>query len=575
MAILLLFAFIAGFVTILAPCIWPLLPIILSATASSKGHRRPLGVTIGIMLSFALLTLFIATFVRIFHFDPNVLRIAAVIVIGFLGLSLIIPYVGVMTEAFISRFTSRMGGTPRKKSGFWSGFLAGCTLGIVWAPCAGPIFASIAALASVGVVSFNLIVITAAYVTGVGIPLFLFAYGGQTLFRKTRFLSSYTLTIQKVFGVMMILMAVLIATNYDTILQVKLLNLFPSYTQALTNIENNQEVQKQLALLKGQQAQPLLSTNDLLNTNTPSPEIAGVSHWLNTNKPLTLSALRGNVVLIDFWTYTCINCIRTLPYVTRWYDTYKNSGFVVVGVHTPEFTFEKDTKNVKMAIQQYGIHYPVAQDNDYATWNAFSNQYWPAEYLIDANGIVRRTHFGEGEYPEMERAIRLLLEEKGTNVATVSSSLVDQPPQGPLTPETYLGLNRSERFASNELMTKTGLQSFTLPVVLPLHAVAFNGMWDIENEYVTPKTGASLQVHFYAQKVFLVLMPAEGIGKLMVRFDGKNVTPQQAGSDVSDGIVTVLAPRLYNLIALPDKEEHTLELDVESDGIEMFAFTFG
>ncbi len=259
-----------------------------------------------------------------------------------------------------------------------------------------------------------MVLVTLAYVSGVGLPLFLFAYGGQKVVGKTRFLSAYTGRVQQAFGVLILLTAVSIYTNYDKVIQLKLLEAFPSYSSALTSFEKNDAIKQQLDVLKGRK--PSNVTTDargLFNENKPAPEFVGITKWLNTDKPLTLKDLKGKVVLVDFWTYTCINCIRTLPHVTSWYDKYKDQGFVVIGVHTPEFQFEKETKNVENAIKQYKINYPVPQDNDFATWNAYDNQFWPAEYLIDAKGTIRRTHFGEGKYDEMEMAIQTLLKESG------------------------------------------------------------------------------------------------------------------------------------------------------------------
>jgi len=412
--LLLGFAFLSGLVTILAPCIWPLLPIILSASIGSSGHKKPLGISLGIILSFAVFTLVISSLVRFFHFDPNILRLVAVIVIAFLGITMIIPRLSEITEVLVSKFAGIFGQSSQKGSGFKSGFITGLSLGIVWSPCAGPILAAIAALAATGKVTGDVVLITVAYVIGVGIPLFIFAYGGQAVFTKTRFISPHLGTIQKIFGVIMLLTALAIYTNYDKYIQTQLLNAFPQFSSTLNSFENNSAIKNQLDVLKGQSSTTAPSTNDLFNANTPAPDLVGITKWLNTSaslsastdKPLLIKDLKGKVVLVDFWTYTCINCIRTLPHVTSWYDKYKDKGFVVIGVHTPEFEFEKDTNNVLAAIKQYSIHYPVAQDNNYATWNNYSNQYWPAEYLVDANGNIRRVHFGEGEYDKTEQAIQ-------------------------------------------------------------------------------------------------------------------------------------------------------------------------
>lgn len=581
MGLLFIIAFISGLVTILAPCIWPLLPIILSSSVAGGDHRRPLGITLGIMMSFAFFTLTISTVVRFFHFDPDILRLFAVVIIGFLGITMIIPAFGNVIEKIVSRLTGMWGQTGNSTgNGFVPGFITGFSLGIVWSPCAGPILATIATLAATNQITLNLILITIVYVTGVGIPLFAFAYGGQHFFTKTRFISTYTGRIQQVFGVLMVFTALAIYTNYDKVLQVKLLDFFPSYTQILTRLENSNSIKKQLDLLKGTamiQKQNLPSeSNNLFNENYPAPELIGITKWLNTDTPFTLKELRGKVVLIDFWTYTCINCIRTLPHVTAWYDKYKDQGFVVIGVHTPEFEFEKDSKNVQNAIKQYNIHYPVPQDNAYATWNNYKNQYWPAEYLIDARGNVRRTHFGEGKYDETEKAIQVLLKEARQQVSDSVDNITDQTPDSRQSPETYLGSSRMEFYYPHGKVNN-GKQLFTLFDQVPQDSFSLGGNWNITDEYAIAGEKAFLIYNFTASKVHLVLRSSNNTqAKIKVFLDNILVENRYAGVDVQNGIVTVDTDRLYTLIDLHSKvENHLLKLEFQTSGVEVFAFTFG
>lgn len=581
MLLLLLFAFLSGLVTILAPCIWPLLPIILSASVQNKGHQRPLGITLGIISSFAFFTLAISSLVQMFHFDPNGLRIVAVAVIGFLGLTMIIPALNSFIESTISRMAGVVGKKTQNGNGFWGGFTTGLSLGIVWSPCAGPILAAIATLASTGKVTTDVVLVTISYVIGVGIPLFIFAYGGQQLITRAKGISQYTGRIQQIFGVIMLLTALAIYTNYDKYLQTQLLNAFPFFSQNLNQFESNPAIKKQLDILKGHTPQQTGNAvnSDLFNTNTPASEFSGITKWLNLpagGKTVTLQELKGKVVLVDFWTYTCINCIRTLPHVTSWYDTYHDKGFVVIGVHTPEFAFEHDTNNVLAAIKQYNIHYPVAQDNNYTTWNAYSNEYWPAEYLIDANGIIRRTHFGEGEYDQMEQAIQTLLKEAGQKVTTGISHMPDQTPQGALSPETYVGSKRMQYLFPNG-STANGSQTFSLANNLPQNMFSFGGNWDITDENAITGDKAVLEYNFTAGKVFLVLRPPKGSsGQVKVFLDGKVVDDKNAGDDVKNGILTVDQDRLYNLVNLHGTvENHSLRLEFLTPGTQTFAFTFG
>lgn len=572
--VLILFAFLSGLVTILAPCIWPLLPIILSSTIAHRGKLRPLGITLGIMLSFSIFTLSISFLVNALHIDTNIIRITAVIILVFLGIMMIVPALSKLLEGFVSKLSGQVGGNVQQGSGFGGGFILGLALGIIWSPCAGPILAAIATLAALGKVSTMVIAITISYIIGVGIPLLLFAYGGQIVVKKTRFLSSQTGRIQQIFGVILLITAVAIYTNYST----TLLNNFPDLSSNFNSLFGNNTITSQLNTLKGNNASNQLSS-DLLNTNIPAPEFTGITKWLNTPKPLSMKDLKGKVVLIDFWTYTCINCIRTLPHVTSWYDKYKDQGFVVVGVHTPEFQFEHDTNNVLNAIKMYNIHYPVAQDNDYATWNAYNNEYWPAEYLIDANGFIRRTHFGEGEYDKMEQAIQLLLKDAGHKVTAGLVNMPDQTPTTQLSPETYMGLNRMEYYYPSHKVSTNNPQ-YTLGKNIPINTFSVGGTWYFTDEEALTGNNAVLEYNFNANKVFLVLRPGminkKTGAKVKVLLDGKVVDETNAGDDVKDGIITIATDRLYNLINLHGKiGNHILRLEFQTPGTELYAFTFG
>lgn len=570
MVVLLFFAFISGLVTIAAPCIWPLLPIILSSTATS-GKAKALGVVLGIMTSFSVFTLTLSYIVRIIPFDPNILRFFAVAVITFLGLTLLIPKLSQILEGYVSRVSSKVGAPGQiQGSGFKSGFITGFSLGIVWSPCAGPILATIATLAATRAVSFQLVLVTLVYVLGVGIPLFIFALLGSVIFSRTRALSQYTGRVQQIFGVIMILTALAIFTNFDKTLQARLLDAFPSYTNFVNTLESNSAVKEQLKELKGTSQQEKVSSDDV-----PEYNLIGLTKWLNVEKPPTLADLKGKVVLVDFWTYTCINCIRTLPYITRWYDTYKDQGFVVIGVHAPEFEFEKNTANVEDAIKRFGIHYPVAQDNDFNTWRAYNNEYWPAHYVFDAKGQIRDTHFGEGKYEETEQLIRQLLKEAGKSVTQDTTNVQDTSPKVAQTPESYLGSSRIARFASPESLIG-GVQSFTAPANLDLHTMAYSGKFDVQPEYVSTFAGSKLTLHFTGDQVYLVMSPKTPADKVKVLLDGKPVPASVAGDDVKDGMIKFDMERLYRLINLHEKPgDHILELQFGTDGTKAFAFTFG
>ncbi|EKD79352.1 MAG: cytochrome c biogenesis protein [uncultured bacterium] len=295
----------------------------------------------------------------------------------------------------------------------------------------------------------------------------------------------------------------------------------------------------------------------MTTTGYAAPDIIGITNWLNS-EPLTLDELKGKVVLIDFWTYTCINCIRTLPHVQGWYEQYQDDGLMVIGVHSPEFEFEKDTGNVQDAIEMYGLTYPVAQDNDFATWKNYNNRYWPAKYLIDAEGNIRYTHFGEGEYDKTESAIRELLAEAGATLTDEVQDLPDETSLYSTTPETYLGLGRIDRFASNEPI-QYGVSEYSFPDVLPVHNVAFNGLWDVEAQYAEANVGSQLRLHFKAADVFLVIKPAGA---------GDTIT-------VNGEIIILDSDRLYQLYSNDVIVDDELTITFNDPSTQVFAFTFG
>jgi len=296
--------------------------------------------------------------------------------------------------------------------------------------------------------------------------------------------------------------------------------------------------------------------------------------WLNS-EPLTAQALRGRVVLVDFWTYSCINCIRTFPYLKAWDARYRKDGLTIVGVHTPEFPFEREAANVESAIAENGLRYPVAQDNEQATWNAYANQYWPAEYFIDARGRVRYVHFGEGEYGEKEKVIRELLAEAGHGVGKGDVRVKAVAPSPTVTtPETYLGAARAARFTNAEL--SPGSREFDAPAAVPANEFAYRGRWRIGFHSATAEAGASLDLDFGARRVYLVLGSPGAPRKVRVLLDGHPIAAADAGDDVdpNTGAVEVTDQRLYNLVDLPRVGEHLLTLEPEA-GVEGYAFTFG
>ncbi len=588
MLILLAFAFLSGVVTIAAPCIWPLLPIVLSSS-SLEGHRRPFGLTLGILVSFGVITLSISYLVHLLGLDASLLRTLAVVVLAFLGATLLLPRLSELVEGWVSRFSGNATWAA-SGTGFWPGFVSGLPLGIVWAPCAGPILATIATLAATRDVGISIVLVTAAYLIGIGIPLFLFSYVGQHFLHTAKAFSRHTATLQRVFGVVIIATAGLILFNLDTKLEADLLTAIPSYSDRLTKFESNSSVTKQLDKLRGNRppaaeasssSLPMPAAKDVLNLNYAAPDFRGVNKWLNLpdgQAPPSLAQYKGKVVLIDFWTYTCINCIRALPHVKAWYDQYHDAGLEVIGVHTPEFQFEHDTGNVQSAIQRFGIKYPVAQDNDYGTWKAFRNQYWPAEYLIDKDGNVRLAEFGEGKtkYDRTEQAIRLLLSQAGAKLPMTMTDTPDQTPNTPTSPETYLGADTMQSYFPSGNIGPGAKANLMLDPKLSINAFDFGGSWNIEDDYSESFKDSAVEFNFHAQHVYLVAhAPKDGPGQIKISLDGKPIDPSIAGPDVKDGVITVDSHRLYDLLYLKgDNARHILHLDL-TPGIQLYTFDFG
>jgi cytochrome c biogenesis protein CcdA/thiol-disulfide isomerase/thioredoxin len=584
MFIILTFAFLAGIVTILSPCILPILPIILSGSLTG-GKKRPLGIITGFILSFTFFTLFLSTIVRATGISADLLRHIAVAVVFAFGVSLLMPSFQLWMEQLFARLASIASANTAKtnnKSDFLGGILVGISLGLVWAPCVGPILASVISLALTGTVTASAFFITLAYSVGTAIPMFAITYGGRNLLNRVPWLTANTGTIQKTFGILMITTALAIFLNWDRQFQTYILSTFPNYGVGLTKFEDNALVQKALDTLHNKPTDTSYvgkPMNDVIDTQmNGAAEIIPGGKWFNLpaeTEALSIKDLRGKVVLVDFWTYTCINCIRTLPYLKNWYAKYKDSGLVILGVHTPEFEFEKSAANVQKAIDDFGLQYPIVQDNDYATWTAYRNRYWPAKYLIDKNGNVRYTHFGEGAYDETEHAIQTLLKETGvTIVATMNNPAYRVYAR---TPELYLGYQRLSHFASRERITPNKDTIYTIPDVMPPSTVAYGGTWNLGSEYAQPRDGASLMLHFDASEVFLVMRPngTNVNGGIKVYLDNEPVQPQYQGDDVENSNVKITTDRLYKLIKLPQPGEHILKIEILDPDIELYAFTFG
>jgi cytochrome c biogenesis protein CcdA/thiol-disulfide isomerase/thioredoxin len=582
MALLVIFGFIAGAATALSPCVLPVLPIALSAGATG-GRRRPLGIVAGLAVSFTFATVALVYVIAAVGLPDELLRkLAIAVLIGF-GLVLMAPPLAARVEAWLSRFTSRAGAAQGRGDGFWSGALIGVSLGFVYAPCAGPILAGVITVSASQSFGAGRLAVALSYGIGSAFALYFLMLGGRKLIAP---LARRGAGLQVAMGVVMVVVALAMLGRYDIRFQNAIASDLPSFlVNPSKSIEDTASAQTALAALRGgahgvgseaSGGAPETGANGGLKLPVlgKAPEFVGTERWFNTpgDRPLTLKQLRGRVVLVDFWTYSCINCIRTLPYLEAWDARYRKDGLTIVGVHTPEFPFEREASNVEAAIAEDGIKYPVVQDNEQQTWSTYGNQYWPAEYFIDARGNVRYVHFGEGEYGEKEKVVRALLAEAGDRVGKgMSGAHGLEPSLGVTTPETYLGVARAERFTNP--MLSPGLHDFSAPSRVPPNEFAFRGPWRIEFHSATA-AGGLLELDFGARHVYLVLGSVGGPRRVKVLLDGRPIAPGIAGADVHGGVVTVDSQRLYELVDLPRVGHHVLRLEPEA-GVMGYAFTFG
>lgn len=573
MLLLIIFSFLAGVVTVLSPCILPLLPIILSS-ADANNKQKPLGVVLGFITSFTFFTLFLSSIIRFSGIPADSLRSSSIVILALFGVTLLIPGIQTKMEIFFSRFANLVP-SGNGKQGIWGGLIIGLSLGLLWTPCVGPILASVISLAITGTVTAQAFLITLAYSVGTAIPMFIIMRAGATALKKVPWLVKNTGNIQKAFGILMIITAVGIYFNVDRKFQTYILTAFPNYGVGLTKFEDNSAVKDQLKNINQNEMDDSKIGSPTFNMDLPkgpiAPELILGGQWFNS-EPLTMQELRGKVVLIDFWTYTCINCQRTFPYLKDWHKKYKDKGLVIIGVHAPEFEFEKDANNVQQALEDFGITYPVMQDNNFATWRSYENRYWPAKYFVDKEGIVRHAHFGEGEYDESEKVIQELLKETGAedvalNISNPTYQLYSK------TPEIYLGYERINEFASPEPIVEDTLATYTTPTKLANNHVAYEGNWNIMGEYANPQQGSKLFLNFDAKEVFLV-MRSKDITKsssVKVYIDGEQ---KDFGVDNENGVVTVSSDSLYKLIKLETPGRHLLRLEFEDSNTEVYAFTF-
>ncbi len=562
MTTLVLVGLVSGIITALSPCVLPVLPVVLTTAAPGPGsRRRPFVVVGGLVLSFAVFTLLGGALLSLLNLPADLLRWLGVAILAIVGLGLVWPRFGHLLEVPFAK--TRMPSLNREGNGF----VLGMGLGLVFVPCAGPILASITVLAATAQIGPGLVVLTLAYSLGIAIPLLAMAGAGGAILNRVKAIRERTPAVRVTGGVIMIATALVIATNVAEPLQ----RLTPSWLSGISDrVENDAQVRAELDALAGRDAEPdsaAVRTGPLtfdeceedpsvLADCGPAPELTGITGWLNT-EPLSLADLRGKVVLLDFWTYSCINCQRTLPYLTGWDAAYRDDGLVVLGVHSPEFAFEQVEANVADNAARLGVEYPIALDNDFTTWRAYDQRYWPAHYLIDQGGTVRQVHYGEGRYAETEALIQQLLDQPVT--ATAETAQPGTPRlTADRTPETYLGASRMGPH-TNPQIAYGSAEEYTLDPQPSQATFSLGGTWDVQPEYAEAVADAQLALTFHASTVHLVLA---GEGTVTVDLAGTTTEVEVSGT-----------PTLYTLYDGAETRD-TLHLSL-APGIQAYAFTFG
>lgn len=597
--LLIILAFVGGLLTILSPCILPVLPFVF-ARGGRPFLRNGLPLLAGMALTFALVASLAAVggawVVQLNQYG----RWLALAFISLFALTLLLPQLAErLTRPLVAagnRLNQAAGHGQQPRAG--TSLLIGIATGLLWAPCAGPILGLVLTGAALQGANIGSSLLLLAYAAGAATSLALALLVGGKLFDTMKRSLGAGEWLRRGLGAVMLAGVAAIALGLDTGVLARLSTAGTgSLEQHLVDRLNgagNDGAMMMSANANDSMANDSMSNNSMMrvagNTNTglpvegTLPALDGAVQWLNS-PPLSAEALKGKVVLVDFWTYSCINCLRSLPYVKAWAEKYRDQGLVVIGVHAPEFAFERDIDNVKKASRDLGITYPVAIDNDFAIWKGFNNQYWPAHYFIDGQGQIRYHHFGEGKYDESERVIQQLLRENGqqqvdSGMVKVDASGAQQAAtQGIRSPETYLGHDRAQHFASPAGIQKDRTATYSLPGSLKLNDWALNGEWQVnQEEAVLSNAGGHIAYRFKARDLHLVLGPsADGKPvRFKVSIDGQ--APGAAhGVDInSDGSGTVHEQRLYQLLRVPgDAAEHTFNIEFLDPGVHAYAFTFG
>jgi cytochrome c biogenesis protein CcdA/thiol-disulfide isomerase/thioredoxin len=576
MLTLIAIGFIGGLITGISPCILPVLPVIFfSGTQSVRETAgggavateapptraqklRPYLVIAGLVLSFSVVTLLGSALLSLLHLPQDAVRWVALVALVAIGLGLIFPRFEAVLEKPFSRLPQKQFGSGK------NGFGLGLALGVLYVPCAGPVLAAIVVAGATGTIGLNTVALTLSFAVGAALPLLFFALAGRRVAERVAAFRNRQRQIRVIAGVVTILLAVALVFNLPAVLQ----RAIPDYTSTLQEKAGGAEQIQKLNLggLVNDQNKQLSNCSNggkQLESCGTAPDIRGITKWLNTpgGSPIDLKSLRGKVVLIDFWAYSCINCQRAIPHVVGWYDAYKDKGLEVIGVHSPEYGFEKIDTNVASGAADLNITYPIALDNSLSTWTNYRNRYWPAEYLIDAQGTVRHVKFGEGDYDVTENLIRQLLSDanKGVDLPPATEG-ADTTPTTQTTPETYFSVGKVVNYGGQGVYDQ-GEATFALPATLAEDSFALKGRWALDYQGATAvDDGASIALNYHAKNVYLVV---GGTGNVTVTRDGKTTVIPVSGP-----------PNMRQLVK--DDGAGAGHLDVSlSKGLQAFSFTYG
>ena len=593
--ILFLISFIAGVLSALAPCVLPLLPVIVGGSVAGGSRKRAYIITASLGLSVILFTALLKVSTVFINIPQSTWQLISGIILILFGIVMIFPKLwdSLGFVNVLNRSSNTLLATGFRQNSFWGDVLMGAALGPVFSSCSPTYFV---VLASVLPVSFAMgFADLAAYALGLSGTLLLIALAGQRLVDTLGVTIEPAGWFRRTVGVLFLIVGIAVATGTMARAEAWLLNKgfgFAALEQRLLGAPAESGSFATSATF--------LSPEAKAGTLTKAPELRGIEGYINTRStpstnsgqassgqagPITIAEFTGKkVVLVDMWTYSCINCQRTLPYLNIWYDTYHDQGLEIIGVHTPEFAFEHVLANVQMAVDRFGLQYPVVLDNTYATWNAFGNQFWPRKYLIDIDGYIVYDHAGEGNYEETASAIERALAERAARLGSVmptefASALaaaveVDRYELG--SPEIYFGAARNERLG-NGSKGRTGEQTLVVPRELDANALYLGGSWNLAEEYAA-NTSANAQIQFpyKAKNVYFVAAPADGPIKIKVTRDGGQPLGEARGADIGEnGEVTISQDGLYHLIGDSDYGIHTIEIEVLSPGLEAYTFTFG